>query len=90
MEKGKGVKMSKKKKYDNQKSSKRPPRKTSAAQIRASRNWEKRNPERALYIRYRNNARTFARHHATEEDTDELIQIFHEENPNSGKQEKGE
>ena len=74
--------MSKKKKYDDKRGSKRPPRKTSAAQIRANRNWERRNPERTRYIRYRGNARTFVRHHATEEDIDELIQIFHEENPN--------
>ena len=74
--------MSKNKRHDDKRNSKRPPRKTSAAQIRASRNWERRNPERTRYIRYKNSARTFIRHHATEEDIDELIQIFHEENPN--------
>ena len=61
--------------------------KTSEAQRRATRNWEKRNPERKRYLRSRSNARTFVRHSADEEDMQELIDIYKEENPNAEKKE---
>ena len=51
-------------------------KKTSEAQIRATRKWEEKNPERRRYIRYRSNARTFVRHWATQEDFEELEEIF--------------
>lgn len=51
-------------------------KKTSEAQIRASRKWEQENPERRRYLRYRSNARTFVRHWATDEDFEELEKIF--------------
>lgn len=51
-------------------------KKTSEAQIRATRKWEEKNPERRKYIRYRSNARTFVRHWATKEDFEELEEIF--------------
>ena len=51
-------------------------RKVSEAQRRATKKWEKENPERKRYLRYRSNARTFVRHWATEEDFEELEKIF--------------
>ena len=51
-------------------------KKTSEAQIRATRKREEKNPERRKYIRYRSNARTFVRHWATQEDFEELEEIF--------------
>lgn len=58
-------------------------KKTSDAQIKASRKWERENPEKARFIRYRTGARTFVRHHASKEDMEELNRIFKEENPNA-------
>lgn len=59
--------------------------KTTEAQKRASRAYEKRNPENTRYLRYKTTARTFVRHHATEEDMAELEEIFKKENPNYNK-----
>lgn len=56
--------------------------KNTDAQIRARREYEKRNPEKTKIDRYKRNARTFVRHHATADDIDELIDIFKKENPN--------
>ena len=60
-------------------------KKTSDAQIKASRRWEEKNPDRKRYIRYRSNARTFVRHWADKEDLQELMEIFENENENSKK-----
>lgn len=57
--------------------------KTSEAQLRASRAYEERNPEKTKIDRYRRNARTFFRHYATGDDIEELISIFKKENPNA-------
>lgn len=46
--------------------------KTSEAQVRASRNWDKKNPEKARHSRYKSAAKTFLRHHATEEELQEI------------------
>ena len=62
--------------------------KVSEAQRRATRNWEKRNPERKRYLRSRSNARTFVRHSADEEDMQELIDIYKRENPHARKKEE--
>lgn len=51
-------------------------KKTSEAQRRATKRWEENNPERKRYLRYRSNARTFVRHWATQEDFEELEEIF--------------
>ena len=59
--------------------------KTTEAQRRAIRNWEKRNPERKRYLRSRSNARTFVRHLADDEDVAELLEIYKKENPNGKK-----
>ncbi|MBM0046755.1 hypothetical protein JNO63_06580 [Anaerococcus sp. mt242] len=56
-------------------------KKTSEAQKRASRAYEERNPEKTKIDRYRRNAKTFFRHHATKDDIDELIDIYYKENP---------
>lgn len=56
--------------------------KTTEAQRRASKAYKKRNPEQTKVNRYRSNARTFVRYHATQEDINELIDIFKRENPN--------
>ncbi|WP_311482534.1 hypothetical protein [uncultured Anaerococcus sp.] len=61
--------------------------KVSKAQRRATKNWEESNPERKRYLRYRSNARTFARHWAVDEDIDELLEIYKNENPNARKKE---
>lgn len=61
-------------------------RKTSDAQIRASRRWEEENPEKKRYQRVRSNARTFARKYArSREEVEELLVIYDEENPNATK-----
>lgn len=59
--------------------------KTTEAQVRASRSYEQRNPEKTKITRYRSTARTFVRHHAKEEDMKELLEIFKRENPNGEK-----
>lgn len=51
-------------------------KKTSEAQRRATKKLEENNPERKRYLRYRSNARTFVRHWATQEDFEELEEIF--------------
>lgn len=56
--------------------------KTTEAQRRASKTYKERNPEQTKINRYRSNARTFVRHHATEDDIDDLLEIFKRENPN--------
>ncbi|MBA7490446.1 hypothetical protein ES702_00984 [subsurface metagenome] len=62
-------------------------KKTTEAQVRASRAYEERNPEKTKITRYRSTARTFVRHHATKDDIDELVDIFEKENPNGIKKE---
>ena len=57
--------------------------KTTEAQRRASRAYKKRNPEQTRINRYRSNAKTFVRYHATKNDIYDLIDIFRKENPNS-------
>lgn len=52
--------------------------KVSKAQTRASRKWEKENPERTKYLRYRSSARLFIRSHATNEDLEELKKLIQE------------
>ena len=61
--------------------------KASEAQRRATKKWEKNNPEQKRYLRYRSNARTFVRHWAVDADLQELIDIYKEENPNAEKKE---
>ena len=58
-------------------------KKTSDAQVKASRRREEKNPDRKRYLRYRSNARTFVRHWADKEDLQELIEIFKNENKNT-------
>ena len=59
-------------------------RKTSDAQVRASRRWEEENPDKKRYQRVRSNARTFARKYArSREEVEELLVIFDEENSNA-------
>lgn len=53
-------------------------KKTSDAQIAASRRWEKKNPEHARYMSARRQARSFIRNHATEEDLQELEGLIEE------------
>lgn len=51
-------------------------KKTSEAQIKATRAWESRNKEKNKIDNYRRMARLFIRKYATEEDIKELIIIF--------------
>ena len=62
--------------------------KVSEAQRRATKNWEKNNPERKRYLRYRSNARTFVRHWAVDADVAKLLEIYKRENPNARKKEE--
>lgn len=59
--------------------------KTSDAQIRATRRWEAKNPEKTKIDNYRRTSRTFFRHYATDEDIKELLEIYKKENKNSKK-----
>lgn len=52
--------------------------KTSNAQIKASRNWEKKNPEKAKAGWYRRTARTFIKKYAQKEDLEEFINLINE------------
>jgi hypothetical protein len=52
--------------------------KTSQAQIKASRNYEKRNKESTRINSYRRTARLFVKTYATEYDMKELIKIYEE------------
>ena len=60
--------------------------KTTEAQRRASKNYKKRNPEQTRINRYRSNARTFVRHHATKDDMENLMEVFKKENKNYKKE----
>lgn len=53
-------------------------KKTSEAQKRASRNWEKNNKEKTKKDTYKRSARLFIRTHATEEDLTELEKLISE------------
>ncbi|HLQ72755.1 MAG TPA: hypothetical protein VK125_00855 [Bacillota bacterium] len=53
-------------------------KKTTDSQIKASRNWEKKNRKKATIASYRRTARSFIRNHANEEDIEELRQLLHE------------
>ena len=59
--------------------------KVSDAQVKASRKWEKNNPEVFRYQNAKRMARTFARKHAKPGDLEELRQIYINENPNAKK-----
>lgn len=52
--------------------------KTTEAQRRASRIWEKNNPKRNYYLSQRRSARSFIRNYATLEDLEELKGIIDE------------
>lgn len=53
-------------------------KKTSEAQLKASRNWEKKNRKKATIASYKRSARTFIRNHAEFEDLEELKQLIEE------------
>ena len=55
--------------------------KTSQAQIKASRNYEKRNKETTRINNYRRTARLFVKSYATDDDIKELLKIY-EDNKN--------
>lgn len=61
-----------------------PEKKTSAAQIKASRNWESKNKERTAYLASRRSARSFIRNHATLDDLDELEKLIAERRQSLG------
>lgn len=50
-----------------------------SAQVKANRNWRKKNPDKARYINAKSAARRFIRNFATNEDLDEIIQISKEQ-----------
>lgn len=55
--------------------------KTSQAQIKASRNYEKRNKEATRNNSYKRTARLFVKNYATDDDMKELLKIY-EDNKN--------
>lgn len=55
--------------------------KTSQAQIKASRNYEKRNKETTRINNYKRTARLFVKSYATDDDMKELLKIY-EDNKN--------
>lgn len=55
--------------------------KTSQAQIKASRNYEKRNKENTRINSYKRTARLFVKSYATDDDMKELLKIY-EDNKN--------
>lgn len=50
--------------------------KTSEAQLNATRNWEKKNKEKARISSYKRTARLFVNKHATKEDLEELKELI--------------
>lgn len=52
--------------------------KTSEAQVRASRNWDKKNLRKARHSRYKSAAKTFLRHHVTEAELQEIEELIAE------------
>ena len=59
--------------------------KVSDAQVKASRKWEKDNPEAFRYQNAKRMARTFFRRHAKPGDLEEMKEIYINENPNANK-----
>ena len=55
--------------------------KTSQAQIKASRNYEKRNKETTRINNYKRTARLFVKSYATDDDMKELLKLYKENNP---------
>lgn len=53
-------------------------KKTSEAQLKASRKWEEKNRKKATISNYKRSARTFIRNHAEVEDLEELQQLIEE------------
>jgi len=53
-------------------------KKTSKAQVKASRKWEEKNRKKATIASYRRTARSFIRNHAEAEDIEELRQLLDE------------
>lgn len=51
-------------------------KKTSEAQIRATRKWESKNKKKTTIQSYKRTARSFIRNHATEEDMQELEELI--------------
>lgn len=58
-------------------------KKTSQAQLDAINRWRKNNREASRINSYKQSAKTFVRHHATEEDLEKLYNIFYAENKNA-------
>lgn len=56
--------------------------KITKAQIQAKKRYEDRNPEITRATKYKNTAKTFIRHYATEEDMKELNELYIRENKN--------
>ena len=56
--------------------------KTSDAQIKASRKWEQKNPERTRYLSSRRAARSFIRNYATIEDLEKIEILIEEKRKN--------
>lgn len=52
------------------------------AQMRATRRYAKRHPEKNRLYQYRSNARTFIKHYASLEDLDNLIALAQEQKEN--------
>lgn len=53
-------------------------KKTSDSQLKATRNWEKRNREQARYASYKRTTRLFLKKHAVKEDLEEMEEIIKE------------
>lgn len=53
-------------------------KKTSAAQLKALRNWEKRNKDKAKYYNYKSRVKTFVNQLATDEDLNWIIELAEE------------
>lgn len=53
-------------------------KKTSEAQLKASRKWEEKNRKKATISSYKRSARTFIRNHAQLEDIEELRKLLNE------------
>ena len=62
-------------------------KKTSEAQVKASRKWEQKNKEKVKIGSYKRTARLFIKSHASQEDIEELKKLI-EERENELKEEK--
>ncbi|KRM56315.1 hypothetical protein [Secundilactobacillus malefermentans] len=60
------------------------PKKTSEAQLKATRTYDQKNPEQRKHRNYKSNAKHFIRNYATDEELSELTELIEAKQANRG------